>query len=126
MGNYSFTDYGKLLGHISIGYAIVSKYMDEIEDFPEDLRLCILHLILSHHGEREFGSPVTPITPEAVILHYLDNLDAKLYSIFNSKKNSRESKWTGNQNALRKEIYTGCLKFLEEDESIEGEENSPF
>ncbi len=121
--NYSFSEEGKLLGHISIGYSIVSKYIDQIEGFPEDLKLCILHLILSHHGEREFGSPVTPRTPEAIILHYIDNLDAKLYSIFASKGNSKDVRWTNSQNALRKEIFIGCTDFEEE---YMDEDETPF
>ncbi len=126
IGNYSFSDYGKLLGHISIGYSLISKYVEEIPEFPEKLKLCILHLILSHHGEREFGSPVTPRTPEAIILHYIDNMDAKLYSIFNSQKNSKGGEWTGSQNALRKEIFIGCLDFKEMEENNNDEDETPF
>ncbi len=120
--NYSFSDEGKLLGHISIGFDLVSKYIDKIPEFPSTLKLCILHLILSHHGEREYGSPVTPKIPEALILHYVDNLDAKLYSIFNSRKSSRNAMWTSNQNALRKEIFIGCSNDNSE-EKIENEES---
>ena len=81
---------GEMLGHISLGIEVVNKLWREIHDTPaarewldltppgEHVRLHLLHLIGSHHGQLEFGSPVLPRTPEAFALHYIDNLDAKL------------------------------------------------
>lgn len=74
----AYTDEGKLMGHLVIGVLRVEKIIDTIDGFPERLRLLIHHIILSHHGTREFGSPILPATPEAVALHHLDNLDAKV------------------------------------------------
>ena len=81
---------GEMLGHITVGAEVVNRLWhelaadpgaigwDELEPSSEHVRLHLLHLILAHHGEMQFGSPVVPKTPEAVALHYLDNLDAKL------------------------------------------------
>lgn len=73
----SYSDVGRLIGHLVIGVLRVDEAMRSIPDFPEQLRMLVHHLILSHHGTREFGSPVLPATPEAVALHHLDNIDAK-------------------------------------------------
>ena len=84
------TETGELLGHISIGFELVNKLWSELRDAgrmqawselrppSEDVRQHLLHLIASHHGEMQFGSPVLPKTPEAMLLHYVDNIDARL------------------------------------------------
>ena len=80
MSHELFVDYttpGKLLGHLHIGCQMAEARMAEVGDFPEPLRMRLLHCILSHHGELVNGSPVTPRTLEAVALHHLDNLDAQ-------------------------------------------------
>ncbi len=77
-GDFAMTDQGKLLGHIYIGAARVDRAISRIDDFPPELRLRIIHAILSHHGDLDKGSPVTPRTPEAIALHYADNLDGSL------------------------------------------------
>lgn len=84
--NMPFDERGELLGHINIGIELVNTLwkglpLDDWKDLQpdnEDVRLHLLHLIAAHHGELEFGSPVQPKTPEAIALHYIDNLDAKL------------------------------------------------
>jgi 3'-5' exoribonuclease len=85
-----YEERGELLGHIAIGIELVNRLWREMVDTPdaadwgalspatEDVRLHLLHLIASHHGELAFGSPVVPKTPEAVVLHHVDNIDAKL------------------------------------------------
>ncbi|MDW8348659.1 MAG: HD domain-containing protein [Verrucomicrobiae bacterium] len=83
-----YTLVGELLGHISIGVEFVNRLWRSLEDDPEfqaagqpsreHTRFHLLHLIASHHGQREFGAPVTPRTPEAWLLHYVDNLDARI------------------------------------------------
>ena len=72
-----YTTEGKLVGHLQIGCNMANRKMDAIEGFPENLRMEILHLILSHHSELELGSPVVPKTLEAVALAHIDNLDAQ-------------------------------------------------
>ncbi|HOX06958.1 MAG TPA: HD domain-containing protein [Planctomycetota bacterium] len=75
---FEYTDDGRMLGHIIIGAFEAEKRIKAIEGFPEDARRQLLHLIASHHGQREYGSPVLPVTAEALALHHLDNLDAKI------------------------------------------------
>lgn len=72
-----YTTEGKLLGHLQIGCEMVQRKIDAIPDFPDRLRLEILHCVLSHHGELANGSPITPRTIEAIVLHHIDNLDAQ-------------------------------------------------
>lgn len=73
-----YSKVGNLLGHIVIGRDMVREAAGTIEGFPEELLLQLEHVILSHHGKREFGSPVTPATIEAVLVSYIDDLDAKM------------------------------------------------
>lgn len=72
---------GNLLGHIALGAQLVSRLAAEIKDFPEALLVQIEHLVLSHHGSKEFGSPVEPMTVEAFILAAVDDLDAKIHQV---------------------------------------------
>ncbi len=73
-----YTDEGQLVGHIVIGSEWVSEKIREIDNFPKDLELLIKHMILAHHGELEYGSPKKPALLEAMVLHYIDNIDAKI------------------------------------------------
>ncbi len=70
------TDEGKLLGHITIGYGWILEKIKQIKDFPRDLRNRLLHIILSHHGHKEFGSPKRPKILEAFIVYHVDHMDA--------------------------------------------------
>ena len=76
-----FTDEGKLIGHLVMSYMMTDEKIKTIKGFPEDLRIKLEHMILAHHGQKEWGSPKEPTTKEAVILHHADNLDAKLGGI---------------------------------------------
>jgi len=78
--NFSYTEEGQLLGHIAIGMSIVREKAATIEGFPPALLLELEHLIASHHGIPEYGALKLPMTREAIVFHYLDNLDAKLAS----------------------------------------------
>ena len=75
------TPMGRLLGHIYLSANMVDQAASSIEGFPEELKLQLLHMILGHHGQLEFGSPKLPMTKEAIFLHMLDDLDAKLTGI---------------------------------------------
>lgn len=75
---FGYTERGSLLGHIPLGYAMVQDRIAEIPGFPEDRSTDLGHLVLSHQGELEWGSPVQPQTLEALVLHFLDNLDSKV------------------------------------------------
>ncbi|MCI5793010.1 MAG: HD domain-containing protein [Lachnospiraceae bacterium] len=93
-----YTDAGQLLGHIMIGAQMVSNAADSIEDFPERLKNELIHMILSHHGELEFGSPKKPALVEAMILSFVDNMDAKvetMYEAFENKQPQNADGWLG-------------------------------
>ncbi len=76
--SFEYTDEGRLLGHIAIGSAWLERRCDEIEGFPPRLKTLLLHMVLSHHGKKEYGSPQVPLFPEALALHFVDDLDSKL------------------------------------------------
>lgn len=82
-----YTLEGRLVGHVVLGRDLLRERCAAIPDFPDDLRLLLEHLVLSHQGKKEFSSPVEPMTPEAVALHFIDDLDAKL----NQLRTARES-----------------------------------
>ncbi|MEE9305195.1 MAG: HD domain-containing protein [bacterium] len=75
---FGYTEAGHLIGHILLGRDMVRDVARTIDDFPEELLLKLEHLIISHQGELEFGSPKVPMTLEALVLHFVDNLDAKI------------------------------------------------
>jgi 3'-5' exoribonuclease len=101
-----YTDVGNLLGHIALEADWTSRAMGKIPGFPEELRLQILHIILSHHGRLEFGSPVLPKTPEALLVHYLDDLDGKLEVMFRAVKDEAGGgSWSPFSRALERMIY---------------------
>jgi 3'-5' exoribonuclease len=80
---FEYTVEGSLLGHIQIGTAIVERTIESLPNFPPRLKTLVLHMILSHHGKLEFGSPKLPMTPEALALSFIDDLDAKMQAIQN-------------------------------------------
>jgi 3'-5' exoribonuclease len=78
---FEYTVEGSLLGHIQMGTALAERTMDSLPGFPPKLKVLVLHMILSHHGKLEFGSPKLPMIPEALALSFLDDLDAKMQAI---------------------------------------------
>lgn len=98
---------GRMLGHIVISYEMIVEKIDKISQFPEDLRLKLLHMILSHHGEFEWGSPKQPLFLEALILHFVDNLDSKAEMIIDElrKNRGKEKEWSDYHPYLEREIY---------------------
>ena len=78
---FEYTLEGVLLGHIQIGAALAERAMDSLPSFPPKLKILVLHMILSHHGKLEFGSPKLPMIPEALVLNFLDDLDAKMQAV---------------------------------------------
>jgi len=75
---FAYSTEGQLLGHISIGMRMVADKLRDLPDFPNGLRNLVEHMILSHHGQLEFGSPKLPAFPEALLFHYLDDMDSKM------------------------------------------------
>jgi 3'-5' exoribonuclease len=79
--SFDYTDEGKLIGHIVMGVEMVEEKVRQLPDFPRNLATLVKHLLLSHHGQYEFGSPKRPKTLEAVILNFLDDLDSKINGV---------------------------------------------
>jgi len=75
---FSYSDEGQLLGHMLIAVRMIGDKLRDIPDFPARLRSLVEHMIISHHGHLDFGSPKTPVFPEAMLLHYLDDMDSKM------------------------------------------------
>ena len=93
---FDYTVEGVLLGHIQMGVDLVEKTIAGLPDFPDRLRTLVLHMILSHHGKLEFGSPKLPMIPEAMALNFVDDLDAKMQAIAQEfEKSAREGKGAG-------------------------------
>jgi 3'-5' exoribonuclease len=78
---FSYSTDGQLLGHIVLGLRLVHSKFEKLPGFPPKLRTLIEHMIVSHHGELEFGSPKVPVFAEALLLHHLDNLDSKMDAV---------------------------------------------
>ena len=76
--SFSYTTKGQLLGHMIIELEMLQAKLAQLPGFPEELKTMVEHLIISHHGQYEFGSPKLPMFPEALMLHYLDDLDSKM------------------------------------------------
>jgi 3'-5' exoribonuclease len=108
----NYTVEGQLLGHIMMEFETVSKSMDAIEGFPPNLKTVVQHLLVSHHGQYEFGSPKLPMIREALAFHYMDDLDSKLAAARAALAlDSGEPEWSA---------YSGALgrKFLRLDEFL--------
>lgn len=103
-----YSDEGRLLNHIVMGLEMIEEKISEIEEFPQDQRVLLKHLIVSHHGSREFGSPEPPKTIEAVLLNYIDEIDSKVNGIrqFIEKEDPNET-WTSYHRLLERHFYKG-------------------
>jgi 3'-5' exoribonuclease len=119
--SFYYTDKGRLIGHIVLGANIVSAAIDKIPEFSEELKNLILHIILSHHGEQEWGSPKRPMCFEAIILHHIDNLDARIngFRHFVNTYNDPDSSWTKYSKMFGEFLYKKSEVKYEEKESRE-------
>jgi 3'-5' exoribonuclease len=113
---FAYTDEGQLIGHITIGVEMATEKAAEAakltgEPFPSNLLLRVKHMILSHHGQLDFGSPVVPMTPEAIMLATLDNLDAKVNTFARDIREDRNatSAWTPYNQSLQRRLYKGTI-----------------
>jgi 3'-5' exoribonuclease len=111
---FSYTDEGQLIGHLVIGVEMLNEKVARVPDltsepFPKEMLLRLKHMIVSHHGAYEFGSPKLPMTPEAIALHLLDNLDAKVHSFTRDIREDRNqtSSWTPFNQALQRRLFKG-------------------
>ncbi len=111
---FSYTDEGQLVGHLVIGVEMLNEKAACVPDltgepFPAELLLRLKHMIVSHHGALEFGSPKLPMTPEAIALHYLDNFDAKVHTFTRDIREDRNqaSTWTPFSQSLQRRLFKG-------------------
>ncbi|MGB9731714.1 MULTISPECIES: 3'-5' exoribonuclease YhaM family protein [Calditerrivibrio] len=114
---FEYTDSGKLIGHLLLGIELVNSYCAKIDNFPELYRHVINHMIASHHGLLEYGSPKKPKTLEAIILHHIDDMDAKVNtfkSIF-IKDNITAGGWSNYDRLLERQIFNHNIMMEDSD-----------
>jgi len=111
--SFSYTSRGQLLGHMIIELEMLQGKIAQIPCFPEEMKVLLEHLIISHHGQYEFGSPKLPMFPEALMLHYLDDLDSKMESMRAHFEREAESgsNWTTYNPSLGR-VLLNTAKFL--------------
>ena len=111
--SFSYTTRGQLLGHMVIELEMLQAKLALFPDFPVELKTLLEHLIISHHGEYEFGSPKLPMFPEALLLHYMDDLDSKMESVraHFERESENESPWTSYNASLGRPLLNSA-KFL--------------
>ena len=112
--SFGYTTEGQLLGHIAIGVRLIEQKLGQLPDFPPRLRALVEHMVLSHHGQLEFGSPKVPLFPEAMLLHYLDDLDSKMECMRALVEHDRqvEGDWTSYSHSLERTVLKK-LRYLE-------------
>ena len=117
-----YSDEGRLLGHVVLSERMITERMAEIPDFPPELALRLRHLVVSHHGRYEWGSPRRPKTLEACALHYIDNLDAQVnrFAQIIAARRDKTKPWTEYDTLLKRYLYAG-----EEEEELVIEEAGP-
>lgn len=110
---FSYTTSGQLLGHMIIELEMLHAKLAQLPDFPAELKILLEHLIISHHGQYEFGSPKLPMFPEALMLHYLDDLDSKMEAMraHFQREEALESEWTAYNPSLGRPLLN-TRKFL--------------
>jgi len=110
-----YTHEGRLLGHLVMGAAMVDEKIGELKHFPREMALRLKHMILSHHGEYEFGSPKRPKFLEAIVLHQLDDLDAKIMGLGRFMEQDRqEGAWTDFNRLFGRYFLKGNISLVEE------------
>ncbi len=111
---FGYTTDGQLIGHIIMGVRMVEEKLRQLPDFPPKLRSLLEHMILSHHGELEYGSPKVPLFAEAMLLHHLDNLDSKMESMraMVDKDRHFDGHWTSYSSALDRAVLKK-VKYLD-------------
>jgi 3'-5' exoribonuclease len=110
--SFNYSDQGRLLGHLIMGFEMVERKIAVLKDFPQELALILKHLMISHHGQYIWGSPKRPKTLEAVVLHYLDDMDAKYNAVreFLEKSMRVDSRWTEHHQVFDQFFYQPDLE----------------
>jgi 3'-5' exoribonuclease len=109
-GLIAYSDEGRMIGHLVMGVEMINKKLETIADFPPQLALELRHIILSHHGEFEYGSPKRPKTMEALVIHFMDDLDAKLnafQSFVAADAVNADSDWTTYNRFFERYLFKG-------------------
>lgn len=101
---FDYTMQGRFLGHTALGVEIIGRLISKIDEFPKSLALELLHIVASHHGEIGFGAFKEPMTKEAIILHHLDNIDAKVWMIGHAIEESADEDWPYSK-SLKRVVY---------------------
>lgn len=105
---FDLSDEGRLLDHIYLGIKIVDEKINKINNFPEDLKLRILHMIASHHGEKNMGAAREPMTEEALLLHFADYMDTQMFKFKKAREESKEgARWSEYQKDLQRYVFLG-------------------
>ena len=119
--SFDYTDEGKLLGHIVMGVEMITEKTAKLQDFPPELAIQLKHLLLSHHGQYEYGSPKRPKTMEAVILNFLDDLDSKINGVRThiEKEPDSESPWTAYHRLYDRYFLKNSVPGPKEKESVQ-------
>jgi 3'-5' exoribonuclease len=109
--SFDYSDEGRLLGHIILGIERVEDKIRQLPDFPKDLSTLLKHFLLSHHGQYIWGSPKKPMTLEAVMLHFLDDMDAKINGIqqFIKKEVPDGARWSAYHRMFEQYFYVPPL-----------------
>ncbi len=110
--SFTYTTRGQLLGHMIIELEMLQQKVAGLPGFPEEYKTLIEHLIISHHGKYEFGSPKMPMFPEALMLHYLDDLDSKMESMRAQFEREPDALWTSYNPSLERPLLNS-RKYLE-------------
>lgn len=126
-GVIDYTDSGRLKGHLVIGCELIGRVVDSFEDFPVDLLTQLQHLVLSHHGRQEFGSPVVPMTAEALLLSFIDDMDAKmnLVELLRRKVKSGAMQWSEYQRSLERYLLLKPMPDSHDDPIAENGPETP-
>jgi len=121
--SFAYTTKGQLLGHMIIELEMLQEKLALLPNFPDELKILIEHLIISHHGHYEFGSPKLPMFPEALVLHYLDDLDSKVESMraHFEREAGIVGSWTGYNPSLGRSLLN-TAKFLEPKKAVVADE----
>jgi 3'-5' exoribonuclease len=111
--SFSYTTKGQLLGHLIIELEMLQAKLVQVPGFPEELKTLVEHLIISHHGQYDFGSPKLPMFPEALMLHYLDDLDSKMEAMraHFERESTLDGPWTSYNASLGRPLLN-TEKFL--------------
>jgi 3'-5' exoribonuclease len=118
--SFSYTTRGQLLGHMIIELEMLQQKLAGLPDFPAEYKILLEHMIISHHGKYEFGSPKMPMFPEALMLHYLDDLDSKIESMRAHFQREPEAEWTGYNPSMERPLLN-TRKYLEKAKGAKAE-----